>query len=437
MPNYYLFTIGCQMNQAEAERLESLLFQKGYFPVESAEQADLVLLVSCAVRESAEDRITNRLALLKRLKAKRPSLRVALTGCMVEENLPAMQRRFPMVDHFFSAGALPDFLDELPRDILPQAPGVAVNVPIIQGCDNFCSYCIVPYRRGRETSRPLEDIVAEVTELVRRGAREVTLLGQNVNAWGHDLRTPPRIPLDLPLIKGETERPELADLLEAVDAIDSLHRIRFLTNHPKDMSLRLVAAMASLPKVCPSLNLPVQAGDDELLRRMRRGYTVDEYRTLVESIRQKIPDIALTTDVIVGFPGETDEQFLNTRHLIEDLRFDAVHLAAYSPRPGTEAEEKFADDVPREEKARRLADLEALQQKIAAEINAAYVGTTAEVLVEGEHKGKWRGRERHGKLVFFKAKADVLGQLVTVRITNAGPWSLQGEPVIEDSKENQ
>jgi tRNA-2-methylthio-N6-dimethylallyladenosine synthase len=409
------------MNQAEAERLESLLCQKGYFPVESAEQADLVLLVSCAVRESAEDRITNRLSLLKRLKAQRPSLRVALTGCMVEEALPAMKRRFPMVDHFFSAGALPEFLDEIPRDILPQAPGVAVNVPIIQGCDNFCSYCIVPYRRGRETSRPLEDIIAEVQELVRRGAREVTLLGQNVNAWGHDLPS----------------KPDLADLLAAASVVDGLRRIRFLTNHPKDMSPRLVAAMASLPKVCPSLNLPVQAGDDEVLRRMRRGYFVAEYRALVESIRQGLPDIGLTTDVIVGFPGETEEQFLNTRRLIEDLRFDAVHLAAYSPRPGTEAEEKFTDDVTREDKARRLAHLEALQQKIASEINSAYIGSTVEVLVEGEHKGKWRGRERHGKLVFFKGKADVLGQLVTVRITTAGPWSLQGEPVAEISKENQ
>ncbi len=413
MPNYYIFTIGCQMNQAEAERLESLLGQKGYFPVESAEQADLVLLVSCAVRESAEDRITNRLSLLKRLKAQRPSLRVALTGCMVEEDLPAMKRRFPMVDHFFSAGALPAFLDEIPQDILPQKPAVAVNVPIIQGCDNFCSYCIVPYRRGRETSRPMEDIAAEVKELVRRGAREVTLLGQNVNAWGHDL----------------PGKPDLADLLAAVSAVDGLYRIRFLTNHPKDMSPRLVAAMASLPKVCPSLNLPVQAGDDEVLRRMRRGYSARDYRALVGSIRLGLPGIALTTDVIVGFPGETEEQFLNTRRLIEDLRFDAVHLAAYSPRPGTEAEEKFADDVTREDKARRLANLEALQQKIALEINAANIGATVEVLVEGEHKGKWRGRERHGKLVFFKDKANVLGQLVTVRITTAGPWSLQGEPV--------
>ena len=413
MPNYYIFTIGCQMNQAESERLESLLVQKDYSPVESAELADLVVLVSCAVRGSAEDRITNRLSLLKRMKRDRPALRIALTGCMVEDDLTVMKKLFPMVDYFFSAGALPDFLDQIPRDILPPCPGVTANVPIIQGCDNFCSYCIVPYRRGREVSRPPGEIVAEVKELVRRGAREVTLLGQNVNAYGGDA----------------PGAPDLADLLTALEPIDGLCRIRFLTNHPKDMSRRLIEAMAELPKVCPALNLPVQAGDDEVLARMKRGYSAAAYQTLVESIRQAIPGVALSTDVIVGFSGETERQFENTRQLLEDLRFDSVHLAAYSPRPGTEAAEKFEDDVPRAEKARRLAHLEALQTNIASEINAAYIGTTVEVLVEDEYKGKWRGRERHGKLVFFKGNFGLKGQLVTIKITSAGPWSPQGEPV--------
>jgi tRNA-2-methylthio-N6-dimethylallyladenosine synthase len=421
MPNYYIFTIGCQMNQAESERLESLLAQKGFLPVESAEQADLVLLVSCAVRQGAEERITNRLSLLQRLKLKRPALRIALTGCMVEEDVSSMKRRFPMVDHFFGAGALPDFFAELPRDILPLAPEVASYVPIIQGCDNFCSYCIVPYRRGREVSRPLEVIVDEVKELVRRGARQVTLLGQNVNAYGHDL----------------PGAPDLADLLAALEPIEGLYRIRFLTNHPKDMSLRLIEAMAKLSRVCPMLNLPAQAGDDEMLERMRRGYRVADYRALVESVRRAVAGVALSTDIIVGFPGETEEQFDNTRRLLEELRFDAVHLAAYSPRLGTEAAEKYQDDVPRAVKTTRLARLEALQEKIALEINAAYVGSTVEVLVEGESKGKWRGRERHGKLVFFKGKADLKGHLVTINITSAGPWSLQGEPASDSSKENK
>jgi tRNA-2-methylthio-N6-dimethylallyladenosine synthase len=428
MPNYHIFTIGCQMNQAEADRLGSLLFQKGYSPVESTDEADLVLLVSCAVRQGAEDRITNRLALLRRLKANRPALKIALTGCMVEEDLPGMKKRFPMVDHFFSAGALPDFLDQLPEDILPAVPGVTVNVPIIQGCDNFCSYCIVPYRRGRETSRPLEVIVAEVKELVRRGAREVILLGQNVNAYGHDL--PGRF--------------DLADLLEALNCIEGLYRIRFLTNHPKDMNQRLIEAMSGFPKVCPSLNLPAQAGDDEVLARMRRGYTMTDYKTLVGSIREKVPGISLTTDIIVGFPGESEAQFGHTRCLIEDIRFDAVHLAAYSPRPGTEAAEKYSDDINREEKARRLGELEALQTVISAEINSSLSGSIVEVLVEGADKGKWRGRERSGKLVFFKIKADrtppsapdLKGRLVPVKITKTGPWSLQGDH-IDTSKENK
>ncbi|XUX00097.1 MAG: tRNA (N6-isopentenyl adenosine(37)-C2)-methylthiotransferase MiaB [Dehalogenimonas sp.] len=426
MPNYFIFTIGCQMNQAEAERLESLLFQKGYSPVDSADKADLVLLVSCAVRQGAEDRITNRLALLRRLKTQRLSMKIALTGCMVDEDLALMKKQYPMVDYFFTAGSMPDFLDQLPDDILPQKPCVSVNVPIIQGCNNFCSYCIVPYRRGRETSRPLDTIVTEVAELVKRGAREVTLLGQNVNAYGHDL--PGTV--------------DLADLLQAINSVEGLLRVRFLTNHPKDMSPRLIEAMVSLEKVCPSLNLPAQAGDDDILARMRRGYTVGDYRALVETIRQKVPGACLTTDLIVGFPGETEEQFANTRRLIEDVRFNAVHLAAYSPRPGTEAAEKFEDDVSRGEKMRRLAELEAIQTGIAAEINSSIIGSIVEALVEGEDKGKWRGRERSGKLVFFKVKrdqtlgSDLKGHLVQVKIVKAGPWSLQGDP-IELSKENK
>jgi tRNA-2-methylthio-N6-dimethylallyladenosine synthase len=305
---------------------------------------------------------------------------------------------------------------------------VSAYVPIIQGCNNFCSYCIVPYRRGREKSRSPETVIAEVAELARRGAREVTLLGQNVNAYRDD--GPGTL--------------DLADLLTALNDLDGLYRIRFLTNHPKDMSPRLIKAMASLKKVCPTLNLPAQAGDDEILSKMRRGYTVAEYRSLVESIRIKVPGISLTTDVIVGFPGETGPQFENTRRLIEDIRFDAVHLAAFSPRPGTEAAEKFADDVSRDEKARRLAELEAVQTGISAEINSSIIGLGVEVLVEDEHKGQWRGRERSGKRVFFKNKvyslsvndSSLKGTLVNVKITKTGPWSLQGEPV-EISKENR
>lgn len=401
------------MNQAEAERLGSLMELKGFSGVEKPEDADLVLLVSCAVRQSAEERIINRLAVLNKLKQDRPGLKVALTGCMVDEDPSAMRRTYPMVDYFFGAGQMPDFLDEIPPMILPGKPGVTAFVPIIQGCDNFCSYCIVPYRRGRERSRTLEELQAELTELVSRGVREVTLLGQNVNAWGHDL----------------PGQPDLADLLTSLSRQEGLLRLRFLTNHPKDMSERLMRSLAELDKVCPAVNLPVQAGDDRVLELMRRGYTAGEYLDLVKRLRQAVPGLALTTDIIVGFPGETEAQFQNTRSLMEQVRFDAVHLAVYSPRPGTEAAEKYPDDVPRDQKSRRLAELERLQARIAGEINAALTGETVEVLVENQNRGRWRGRDIRGKLVFFESRMELSGRLVNVRITDTGPWSLRGEIV--------
>jgi tRNA-2-methylthio-N6-dimethylallyladenosine synthase len=250
-----------------------------------------------------------------------------------------------------------------------------------------------------------------VAELVRRGAKEVTLLGQNVDSYGNDL----------------PDRPDLAGLLETLNAIEGLARLRFLTNHPKDMSSRLIEAIAGLDKVCENINLPVQAGDNEILKLMRRGYTVEHYRRLIEEIREKVPDIALTTDVIVGFPTETAEQFRNTYNLLSDLRFDGVHVAAYSPREGTIAAREMADDVPAEEKARRLSEVEQLQERIATEINSRLLGNTIEVLVETKKKGKWQGRTRSDKLVFFNDAADRTGQLVNVKIEKTSPWSLQGK----------
>jgi tRNA-2-methylthio-N6-dimethylallyladenosine synthase len=268
----------------------------------------------------------------------------------------------------------------------------------------------VPYRRGREKSRPIAEIVAEVRELVNRGAREVTLLGQNVDSYGHDL----------------PEKPDLADLLYELNPIEGLYRIRFLTNHPKDMSPRLIEAIARLDKVCQNLNLPVQAGSNAILKAMRRGYTAERYRRLIAGIRNKIPEIALSTDVIVGFPGETEDQFRQTADLLAELRFDAVHVAAYSPRPGTFAAENLEDDVPPEEKKRRLDHIERLQEAIAAEINSRLQDKVVEVLVEVEVRGKWQSRARSGKLVFFSDNSDRTGQLVRIRIEKTSPWSLQG-----------
>jgi len=412
MPKYHIWTIGCQMNKAESERLGSYFEQLGYQATATTEKADLIVLNSCVVRQSAENRVVNKLNALKPLKKLRPNLTLALTGCLVNSEVAQLNRRFPHVDYFFKAGDYPQWLEKPEwEQILPRHPVPSTYVSIIQGCNNFCSYCIVPYRRGRNRSRPVKEIVSEVKELVNRGTKEVTLLGQNVDSYGHDL----------------PDRPDLADLLHELNAIDGLLRIRFLTNHPKDMSPKLIEAVAGLDKVCEHISLPVQSGSNEILKAMRRGYTAEQYRQLITEIRRKIPEVALSTDVIVGFPSETEPQFQQTAGLLSELRFDTVHVAAYSPRPGTISARELEDNVPATEKRRRLNEIERLQEGIAAEINARLLGKTVEVLIEGERKGKWYGRTRSGKLVFISNRKDCRGQLMNISIEKTGPWSLQGK----------
>ena len=412
MPQYYIWTIGCQMNKAESERLGSCLEQLGYQATTTAEAADFIVLNSCVVRQSAENRAINKLNALKSLKRSRPSLTLAVTGCLVNSRLDHLKKSFPHVDYFFKPGDYPPWIEkpEL-NSVLPLHPSPSTFVPIIQGCDNFCSYCIVPYRRGRERSRPVEEIVCEVKQLVHRGVKEVTLLGQNVDSYGHDL----------------PDQPDLADLLTELNTIDGLARLRFLTNHPKDMSPKLIDAVACLDKVCEHICLPVQSGSNDILKAMRRGYTVEHYRQLVTRIRSKLPGVALSTDVVVGFPSESTPQFQQTFNLLSELRFDTVHVAAYSPRPGTIASRSLEDNIPPAEKRERLDKIEQLQQGIATEINARLLGKTVEVLVEGKKKGKWQGRTRTGKLVFFSNNNDCLGQLVKIRIERTSPWALQGK----------
>ncbi len=412
MPQYYIWTIGCQMNKAESERLGSYLERLGYQATASAEEADLILLNSCVVRQSAENRVLNKLHSLKSLRRSRSNLTLAVTGCLVDSQLGRLRQNFPYVDYFFRPGEFPPWLEKNRMDsVLPQNPSPCTFVPIIQGCNNFCSYCIVPYRRGREKSRPIAEIADEVKELVHRGAKEVTLLGQNVDSYGHDL----------------PDRTDLADLLSELNTIEGLVRIRFLTNHPKDMSPRLIEAVATLDKVCEQLSLPVQSGNNDILKAMRRGYTVEHYRQLITEIRSRIPEVALSTDVIVGFPSESDQQFQQTVDLLSELRFDIVHVAVYSPRSGTIASREFEDNVPPAEKRERLNKIEQLQEKIAAEINSQLLNKTVEVLVESKKELKWQGRTRSGKLVFFSDRSDFLGQLVKVRIGKTSPWSLQGK----------
>ncbi len=400
------------MNKAESERLGSNLEQLGYQATATAEEADIIILNSCVVRQSAENRVINKLSALKSLKRSNPGITLALTGCLVNSRNDQLRGSFPYVDYFFKPGDYPPWIEKQDKleIILPRYPSPSTFVPIIQGCDNFCSYCIVPYRRGPEKSRPLAEIVDEVKEIVRCGAKEVTLLGQNVDSYGHDL----------------PDEPDLADLLSELNTIDSLARIRFLTNHPKDMSHRLIEAIAYLDKVCELICLPVQSGSDDILRAMGRGYTIEQYRQLITEIRSKIPGIALSTDVIVGFPTESPYQFQQTVNLLSEVMFDTVHVAAYSPRPGTIASRKFEDNIPLAEKRERLHKVEQLQESIAAKINAQLLGKTVEILVEGRKRDKWQGRTRTGKLVFFSDNSDDLGQLVKIRIEKTSPWSLQG-----------
>jgi tRNA-2-methylthio-N6-dimethylallyladenosine synthase len=410
MPKYHIWTIGCQMNKAESERLGSYFEKLGYQPTASAGEAELVVLNSCVVRQSAEDRVVNKLDNLKALRKARPDMTLAVTGCLVNADTKSLQKRFPQVDYFFKPGEQPPWLENPKESVLPEKPNVAAYVPIIQGCDNFCSYCIVPYRRGREKSRTPQEIINEVRELVNRGTKEVTLLGQNVDSYGHDL----------------PGKPDLADLLNELNKIERLWRIRFLTNHPKDMSLKLVEAVAALDKVCEQLTLPVQSGSNAILKAMKRGYDVEHYRRLVGEIRAKIPKIALSTDILLAFPSETEAQFKETADLLSELKFDTVHIAAYSPRPGTFAARKLADDIPPAEKKRRLEHIERLQEKIASAINARLKGKVVEVLVEGEKKGRWWGRTRTDKLVFFNDSRDCRGKMIKIRVEKTSPWALQG-----------
>jgi len=425
---FFIWTIGCQMNEADSAKVAATLQEVGYRRTEREDDADIVVLNSCVVRQAAEDKVAGKLNSLIRLKREKPSVSVVLTGCMVTNQQEKLRERFPHVDLFFDPSdfaklkhivpeldELEDDLAQLPHYYTPEtatgASGVTAYVPIIYGCNFLCSYCIVPYRRGKERSRPLNEIVREVSQTVADGVREVTLLGQTVNAYGHDL----------------PDRPGLADLLRAVDAIEGLERLRFLTSHPKYMSDEIIDTMASLRTTCEHMNLPVQAGDNEVLRRMRRTYTRDLWIDRIAYTRDRMPNATVATDVIVGFPGETDAQFQQTFDLLEDVACDKVHLAMYSPRPGT-LSARWEDDIPHAEKLRRHQAREALQERLSIQRNHRRMGEIYEVLVESSAKGRWTGRTRGNTLVHFADGRDVLGKLVDVKITQTSPWFLIGEP---------
>lgn len=422
---FFIWTIGCQMNEADSAKIAAMLQEVGYERTDQESEADIVVLNSCVVRQAAEDKVAGKLNSLIKLKRARPSVPVVLTGCMVTNQQEALRQRFPHVDLFFNPSdfaqlervvpelsELDDDLADLPHYYLPDSrdsAGITAFVPIIYGCNFLCSYCIVPYRRGKERSRPVAEIVTEIEHLVTRGVREVTLLGQTVNAYGHDL----------------ADHPDLAGLLREVDAIPGLDRLRFLTSHPKFMSDELIDTMAELGSVCEHMNLPVQAGDNEVLKRMRRTYTREYWIDRVSYTRERMPGVTIATDIIVGFPGETDAQFQQTYDLLETVGCDKVHLAMYSPRPGT-LSARWDDDIPQHEKLRRHQALELLQERLCTERNALRLGETVEVLVEGSAKGRWTGRTRGNTLVHFTDHRNVLGTMVDVTITETSPWFLIG-----------
>lgn len=439
---YFLESMGCQMNSSDSQLLASELEKLGHRATMNAEEADILLVNTCVVRQQAEDKAFSRLNEFHALKRRDPEKIIGVMGCLVGvQDALKLRKRAPYVDVFMQPSnprPMVDFLyDRLgesdtreaefearqQRDaiqdgdiLLPaheQGSLISAHVPVVYGCSHSCSFCIIPRRRGVERSRSVGEIVAHVRSLALQGVKEVTLLGQIVDRYGKDI----------------PDGPDLADLLRIVHQTSEetgLERIRFLTSHPNWMTDKLLDMVAELPRVMPVIEVPVQAGDDEVLQRMKRGYTTAQYRQLIANIRARIAEVAIHTDIIVGFPGETDVQFQNTYDLLAELKVDKVHLARYSPRPHTLSARTMPDDVPDEEKRRRYQLLDDLQAAVSAEINSRALGQTSQVLVEDLHKGKWRGRNRQNKLVFFEDPADWKGKLAEVEITWTGPWSMQG-----------
>jgi tRNA-2-methylthio-N6-dimethylallyladenosine synthase len=436
------------MNTADSQRLASRLEDLGYVWSPDVDHADVVVLNTCVVRQQAEEKVCGRLGALRSWKAGRPDRVLALMGCLVGHKVDcSLADRFPHVDVLLAPSSVQPLLDLLQgtqldaeaRDLVAEehraaarlsAPatqdeasrwrlplpeqGCAVTayVPIVAGCSHVCAYCIVPSRRGPEHSRSQREVLEHVQSLVDQGVRQITLLGQIVDRYGYDRGEPDALPR----------------LLVRLGQVAGLDRIRFLTSHPAYVTDLLLDAVATVPTVMEQLEVPVQSGHDEILTRMRRGYTVAQYCELVGRIRARVPASAVHTDVIVGFPGETEAEFLATYRLLADLRLDKAHIARFSPRPGTLAAVTMADDVPATEKEQRRSALDRLQESISAEINAAQVGRTVEVLVEGRHRDRWRSRTRTNKLVFFHDPRPCLGRTMLVSVTWACPWSMIGRP---------
>ncbi|MTI94529.1 MAG: tRNA (N6-isopentenyl adenosine(37)-C2)-methylthiotransferase MiaB [Firmicutes bacterium] len=430
---YFVRTYGCQMNERDSETIAGIFSARGMKPADSMDTADIVMVNTCTVRDKAEQKVFGLLGKLRELKEKRPDMLLGICGCMPQQQQVAkrIRSRFPFMDIIIGTHNLQQ-LDTYLEQVLMErkqilevweerqqqelyAParrsaGLKAFVNINWGCNNFCTYCIVPFVRGREKSRSQADIIAEIEGLVNEGYREVTLLGQNVNSYGKDL----------------PDKPDFAELLAAVNQIGGLWRIRFMTSHPRDVSARLIDAIAGLDKVCKHLHLPIQAGSDRILAEMNRGYTQEHYLLLVEQIRAKVPDIALTTDIIVGFPGETEADFAETMAVLRQVEFDSAFTFMYSPRKGTPAAGMEAQ-VETAVKRERLQKLIALQNEISLKRNRALIGQTVNVLFEDKTEAMFKGRTEGNKLVFAASANNLLGKQAQVTITEAKTWNLVGQ----------
>jgi tRNA-2-methylthio-N6-dimethylallyladenosine synthase len=430
------------MNEADSRRMAQQLEFVGFEPADRPEDADVVVLNTCVVRQQAENKAVGKLGAIQAIKEQRPGLVIGLMGCMVGmRETPALQKRFPFVDVFMPPSETAPMLDHLEtlgwledlretdrrqralRDALQDedlplpAPvrgeAVTAHVPVVLGCSHACTFCVIPYRRGAERSRPQADILTEVRSLAAQGIVEIMLLGQIVDRYGLDFED------------GTT----LASLLREVAAVDGIRRVRFLTSHPNYMTDELLETVAASDVICPQIEVPVQAGNDRVLEAMRRGYTVDQYRRLVARIRAFIPEVAIHTDIIVGFPTETHDEFMDTHRLLAELELDKAHLSKYSVRPKTIAARQLPDDVSHAEKRARWAALEELQKGILERKNLALRGTTVPVLVERFEGGRWYGRTPQGKAVYFDDDHDRRGQIVNVKIDWTGPFTMIGRPV--------
>ena len=410
------------MNVADSQRVDVGLKRLGLDEEKNIEDADIVVLNTCVVRQSAEDTATGLLGKLAKQK-KRKSTFICVTGCMVESTTKTLAERFPQVDLWAKPQDTPkiieniaDFLDlssdGCVENLIPEKSKFTEFVPIVQGCDKFCTFCVIPYRRGRETSKPMDQIFDEIKQLVDNGTKEVTLLGQNVDSYGHDLN--PKM--------------DLSDLMHNIHDISKLLRIRFLTSHPNDMSIKLINTIKDLPKVCKCINLPFQAGSNRILANMRRGYTRDQFLRKIDQIRNIIPDVTLTTDLIVGFPGETELDFLDSINLLKEVNFDKVHVAAYSERKGTFAFRQIEDDIPQKTKRQRLNEVNKLQDTVQNNLNSKYLNKFYEVLIEGKNRDKYYGRTEGDKLVYVENLNETfIGQILKTRIIDFSPYSLIAE----------